>query len=108
MRALLIVMLVAACEGGSTAPDAGISSAQKFGACNLASWGVTEDWVCSRACEYDPTTSAMDDTDCEGTYVAPNGELASRGCDRTFMYAEARGCCYEDGVTMRIAFVQCQ
>lgn len=108
MRAVLLVLVLAACEGGSTAPDAGISSAQQYGPCAPGSWGSTADWKCSLGCMYEPTTSAMGEG-CEDGYlfVPHDDRLFARRCGSTFKYGDVRGCCFEERNQMFVAFVQC-
>jgi hypothetical protein len=108
MRGLMLVtVLLAACEGGSTVPDAGISSAQQFGACDPNSWSSTPDWQCSLACMYEPTTSAMGEGCDDGYYFVPDGRMGSHRCAGTFMYGDVRGCCLEQRTAMLVPFVQC-
>lgn len=104
MRGLIAIVLVAACEGGSTAPDAGISSHQTLGGCDSTSWGGQAD-ECSRACFYNPTTSAMYGR-CDALVVAPDGTLRPYTCRATFMFEDVRGCC-EELNTGTISFAQC-
>lgn len=106
---LALALTLAACEGGSTAPDAGISSAQTFGACDPNSWNSDERWECSLGCKYEPTTSAMGEGCEDGYYFVPHepGRAFTRRCDRTFLYGDVRGCCHDERVAMYVAFVQC-
>ena len=98
MRAVLVVLALAACGGGHSHPDA--ADPQSPGVCDAA-WMRNGFTQCDLGCEDSMLALGASGPSCPGTTSVGN----SVDCSKTFVFAGVTGCCASD--PPRLLFARC-